>query len=209
MSDDDHGVRPSEDEGGASQKPAGKRFPTVGIGTSAGGVHALQTFFESLSNDVDAAFVVVLHLDPSHQSELPNILANRTQMPVTQVSGLTLIEPRHVYVIPPNRQLVVTDDHLAITEFDEPRWQRAPIDIFFRSLAARRRDDFAIVLTGAGADGSLGIKAVKEAGGIILVQEPDEAEYASMPRSAIATGLADFVLPLREIAARLPELIRT
>jgi two-component system CheB/CheR fusion protein len=208
MSDDDHGVRPSEDEGGASQKPAGKRFPTVGIGTSAGGVHALQTFFESLPNDVDAAFVIVLHLDPSHQSELPNILANRTQMPVTQVSGLTPIEPRHVYVIPPNRQLGVTDDHLAITEFDEPRWQRAPIDIFFRSLAARRRDDFAIVLTGAGADGSLGIKAVKEAGGIILVQEPDEAEYASMPRSAIATGLADFVLPLREIAARLPELIQ-
>src|SRR3984957_18966208 len=80
MSDDDHGVRPSEDEGGASQKPAGKRFPTVGIGTSAGGVHALQTFFESLSNDVDAAFVVVLHLDPSHQSELPNILANRRSL---------------------------------------------------------------------------------------------------------------------------------
>ena len=165
MSDDDHGVRPSEDEGGASQKPAGKRFPTVGIGTSAGGVHALQTFFESLPNDVDAAFVVVLHLDPSHQSELPNILANRTQMPVTQVSGLTPIEPRHVYVIPPNRQLVVTDDHLAITEFDEPRWQRAPIDIFFRSLAARRRDDFAIVLTGAGADGSLGSKRSRKPGG--------------------------------------------
>src|ERR1700733_9557159 len=134
MSDDDHGVRPSEDQGGANQKPAGKRFPTVGIGTSAGGVHALQTFFESLPNDVDAAFVVVLHLDPSHQSELPNILANRTQMPVTQVSGLTLIEPRHVYVIPPNRQLVVTDDHLAITEFDEPRWQRGPVHFFFFSV---------------------------------------------------------------------------
>jgi two-component system CheB/CheR fusion protein len=208
MNDADHGVHPSQDEGGASQKPAGKRFPTVGIGTSAGGVQALQTFFESLPDDVDAAFVVVLHLDPSHQSELPNILANRTRMPVTQVSGLTPLEPRHVYVIPPNRQLVVTDHHLAITEFDEPRWKRAPIDLFFRSLAAQGGDDFAIVLTGAGADGSLGIKAVKEAGGIILVQEPDEAEYPSMPRSAIATGLADFVLPLREIAARLPELVR-
>jgi two-component system, chemotaxis family, CheB/CheR fusion protein len=208
MTDDDQGERPSEGEEGASQSVGGKRFPTVGIGTSAGGVHALQMFFESLPDDVEAAFVVVLHLDPSHQSELPNILANRTKMPVTQVSGLTPIEPRHVYVIPPNRQLVVTDDHLAITEFDQPRWQRAPIDIFFRSLAAKRGDDFAIVLTGAGSDGSLGIKAVKEAGGIILVQEPDEAEYASMPRSAIATGLADFVLPLREIAARLPELVR-
>jgi CheB methylesterase len=134
MSDDDHGVRPSEEEGGASDKPAG--FPTVGIGTSAGGVHALQMFFESLPDEVDAAFVVVVHLDPSRQSELSNILAARTRMPVTQVTGLTPIEPRHVYVIPPNRQLRVTDHHLAITEFDEPRWQRAPIDLFFRSLAA-------------------------------------------------------------------------
>ena len=208
MSDDDHGVRPSEDEGGASQKAARKRFPTVGIGTSAGGVHALQMFFESLPDDVDAAFVVVVHLDPGRQSELSNILAARTRMPVTQVTGLTPIEPRHVYVIPPNRQLRATDHHFAITEFDEPRWQRAPIDLFFRSLAAERGDDFAIVLSGAGSDGSVGIKAVKEAGGIILVQDPDEAEYGSMPRSAVATGLADFVLPVREIAARLPELIR-
>src|SRR3984885_241619 len=130
MSDDDQGGRPSEDEGGASDKPVGKRFPTVGIGTSAGDVHALQMFFESLPDDVDAAFVVVVHLDPSHQSQLPNILANRTQMPVTQVSGLTPIEPRHVYVIPPNRQLRATDHHLATAEFDEPRWH-ARRSIFF------------------------------------------------------------------------------
>ena len=208
MSDDDHGVRPSEDAEGASPKAAGQRFPTVGIGTSAGGVHALQMFFESLSDDVDAAFVVVLHLDPWRQSELSSILAARTRMPVTQVTALTPIEPRHVYVIPPNRQLRATDHHLAITEFDEPRWQRGPIDLFFRSLAAEGGDNFAIVFSGAGSDGSVGIKAVKEAAGIILVQDPDEAEYGSMPRSAVATGLADFVLPVREIAARLPELIR-
>jgi two-component system CheB/CheR fusion protein len=165
-------------------------------------------FFENLPDDVDAAFVVVVHLDPGHQSELPNIIAARTRMPVAQVSGRVRLEPRHVYVIPPNRQLMVTDQHLAIAEFDEPRWQRAPIDLFFRSLAAQRGDDFAIVLSGAGSDGSVGIKAVKEAGGIILVQDPNEAEYGSMPRSAVETGLADFVLPLREIAARLPELIR-
>jgi two-component system, chemotaxis family, CheB/CheR fusion protein len=208
MTDDDHEVRPSEDAGEASQNEVRKRFPTIGIGTSAGGVRALQMFFESLPADVDAAFVVIVHLDPGRQSELSNILAGRTKMPVAQVSGLTLIEPRHVYVIPPNRQLLVTDHHLAITEFDEPRWQRAPIDLFFRSLAAEHSDDFAIVLSGAGSDGSVGIKAIKEAGGIILVQDPDEAEYGSMPRSALATGLADFVLPVRDIAARLPELVR-
>lgn len=213
MSNDDDGVHPSEEKegasengGGASDKAAG--FPTVGIGASAGGVHALQMFFESLPDDVDAAFVVVLHLDPWRQSELSSILATRTGMPVTQVTALTPMEPRHVYVIPPNRQLRATDHHLAITEFDEPRWQRAPIDLFFRSLAAEGGDSFAIVFSGAGSDGSVGIKAVKEAGGIILVQDPDEAEYGSMPRSAVATGLADFVLPIREIAARLPELIR-
>ncbi len=186
-------------------RPSG--FPTVGIGTSAGGVHALQTFFESLPDDVNAAFVVVVHLDPEHQSELPAILAARTKMPVTQVSGRTRIEAGHVYVIPPNRQLLVADQHLALAEFDEPRWRRAPIDLFFRSLAAQRGDDFAIVLSGAGSDGTVGIRAIKEAGGIILVQDPEEAEYGSMPRSAVATGLADLVLPVREIAARLPELI--
>ena len=205
MKEDDQA--PAHPEVAAGEGHA-KRFPTVGIGTSAGGVHALQTFFESLPDDVEAAFVVVVHLDPEHQSELPNILAARTRMPVAQVSGRIPLEPGHVYVIPPNRQLLVIDQHLAIAEFDEPRWQRAPIDLFFRSLAAQRGDDFAIILSGAGSDGSVGIKAVKEAGGIILVQDPDEAEYGSMPRSAIATGLADFVLPLREIAGRLPELIR-
>ncbi len=186
----------------------GGRFPTVGIGASAGGLHALQEFFESLPDGVEAAFVVIVHLDPAHQSELANILATRTKMPVTQVSGRVPLEPGHVYVIPPNRQLLISDQHLSTAEFDEPRWQRAPIDLFFRSLAAQHGDDFAIVLSGAGSDGAIGIKAIKEAGGIILVQAPNEAEYASMPRSAIATGLADFVLPAREIATRLPELIR-
>jgi two-component system CheB/CheR fusion protein len=194
-------------EVGAGGERPQRRFPTVGIGASAGGVNALQRFFEVLPNDVDAAFVVVVHLDPAHESELPAILGARTKMPVTQVTGRTRLEPGRVYVIPPNRQLLITDQHLALTEFDEPRWQRAPIDLFFRSLAAQRGDDFAIVLSGAGSDGSVGIKAMKEAGGIIVVQDPDEAEYSAMPRAAVATGIADFVLPVREIAAKLPEII--
>src|SRR5271166_3028074 len=202
------GDDPSSNGNGGGDEAAPKRFPTVGIGTSAGGVHTLQTFFESLPEAVNAAFVVVVHLDPSHQSELPSILSARTRMPVKQVTGRVPLEPKRVYVIPPNRQLIVADGYLAIAEFHEPRWQRAPIDLFFRSLAAQRGDDFAIVLSGAGSDGSVGIKAVKETGGIILVQDPHEAEYGSMPRSAIATGLADFVLPVREIAGRLPDLIR-
>ena len=205
MAADDHAPGASEPSG-VDNSP--KRFPTVGIGASAGGVHALQQFFESLPGDVKAAFVVVLHLDPAHESELASILATQTRMPVAQVGGRTPLEPGHVYIIPPNRQLFVTDEHLALSEFAEPRWQRAPIDFFFASLAGQRGDDFAIVLSGAGSDGSHGVKAMKEAGGIILVQDPEEAEYGSMPRNAVATGLADFVLPVREIAAKLPELVR-
>ncbi len=204
MSSDEQAPIETEQSDGV---PVEKRFPTVGIGASAGGVQALQELFENLPDYVPAAFVVIVHLDPGHQSELPAILAAHTKMPVDQVTDRVQLEAGHVYVIPPNRQLLIADQHLSVVEFAEPRWQRTPIDLFFRSLAAQHADDFAIVLSGAGSDGSVGVKAVKEAGGIILVQDPDEADYASMPRSAIVTGVADFVLPVRQIAKRLPELV--
>jgi two-component system CheB/CheR fusion protein len=180
----------------------------VGIGASAGGIQALQTFFEALPDRTGVAFVVIVHLAPESHSELPRILATRTRMPVTQVHEPASLEPDHVYVIPPDRHLRISDNEISAHQFDSPRGQRAPIDLFFRSLAERHGDGFAIILTGAGSDGAVGLKAVKEAGGIILVQDPNEAEYASMPRSAIATGLADFVLPLREIATHVVELAR-
>jgi two-component system CheB/CheR fusion protein len=192
---------------GRAEDASARAFPIVGIGASAGGVTALQKFFDELQDPVKAAFVVILHLDPEHQSELAKILAAHSRMPVVQVIEQTPLEPGHVYVIPPNRQLTVADRTLSVSAFEEPRWRRAPIDLFFRSLSAQQGNDFAIVLSGGGSDGASGIKSVKESGGIILVQNPDEAQFASMPRSAIATGLADFVLPIREIAQRLPELI--
>ena len=129
-------------------------------------------------------------------------------MPVAPVNGPTKLEPNHVYVISPDRWLQLTDHEISTAEFAEPRGQRAPIDFFFRSLAAHG-DGFAVILTGGGSDGALGAKAVKEAGGIILVQDPNEAEHPSMPRSAVAAGIADFVLPLSELAHRLAELIQT
>ncbi|MGJ0507093.1 MAG: chemotaxis protein CheB [Methylocystis sp.] len=189
------------------EQDAARPFPVVGIGASAGGIKALQNFFQELPDAVDAAFVVILHLDPEHQSDLPSVLANQTRMPVIQVTGRTPLQSAHVYVIPPNRQLTLANHHLSVSAFVEPRWQRAPIDLFFRSLSEQKGNDFAIIFSGAGSDGASGIKSVKESGGLILVQEPDEADFSSMPRSAIATGLADFVLPVREIARRLPELI--
>ena len=170
---------------------------------------ALQALFEALPGGLNAAFVVIVHLDPNRQSELASILAARTSMPVAQVSDNMNLEPNHVYVIPPNRRLVLSDHEIATAEFDEPRGKRLPIDQFFRSMAERRGDGVAIVLTGSGSDGAVGIKAVKEADGVILVQDPHEAEYTSMPGSAIATGIADFVLPVHEIASRLVELLRS
>jgi two-component system CheB/CheR fusion protein len=204
---------PERDEKGADGHSAGAGEPVatkpviVGIGASAGGVQALQKLFDVVPNNTGAAFVVVVHLDPLSHSELSNILAARTRMPVVQVEGTEKLQANHVYVIAPARRLHITDQEISSAEFDEPRGQRAPIDLFFRSLAEQHGDGFAVILTGAGSDGAIGVRAVKEAGGIILVQDPNEADYPSMPRSAIATGSADFVLPLNELAIRLVELM--
>jgi len=180
----------------------------VAIGASAGGVQALQSFFSQIPQNTGAAFIVVVHLDPQHRSELSAIVAARTRMPVVQVGTRVRLEADHVYVIPPDRRLQVVDHELSATEFEEPRGQRLPIDFLFRSVAERLGDGFAVILSGAGSDGTLGVRAVKEAGGIILVQDPNEADYSSMPRSAIETGVVDFVLPVRDLAKRLSDLIR-
>jgi two-component system CheB/CheR fusion protein len=213
-------LRGSDREGGAvasdngevastpANQPNKKLPPIVAIGASAGGVHALQNLFAALPSDTGAAFVVIVHLDPDHRSELVKIIAARTRMAVIEVGTRQHLEADHVYVIPPNRRLQMIDHMISALEFDEPRGQRAPIDLFFRSLAKKLGDGCAVILSGAGSDGAIGVRAVKEGGGIILVQDPDEAEYGSMPRSAIVTGVADFVFPVRDLARRLVDLIK-
>jgi two-component system CheB/CheR fusion protein len=136
----------------------------VTIGASAGGVTALQRFFEALPEGTGAAFVVVVHLDPDHRSELPQILAGRTRMPVIQINKREKLQANHVYVIPPDRRVELIDHEISPSEFEEPRGRRAPIDGFLRS-ATRTCDGFAIILSGAGSDGANGVRAVKEAGG--------------------------------------------
>jgi two-component system CheB/CheR fusion protein len=181
--------------------------PTVAIGSSAGGVAALQTLFERTPPDLGVAFVVVAHLEPSHPSELVAILQRRTTMPVHQVEKAEQLRPNCVYVIAPDRRLSISNGGISSLPFDEPRGHRAPIDQFFRSLADQHGDGFAIVLSGAGSDGVDGINAINEAGGVVMVQDPKDAEYSSMPRSAIATGVADVVAPVAELPAKLVELI--
>jgi two-component system, chemotaxis family, CheB/CheR fusion protein len=186
-----------------------RKAPIVGIGASAGGIKPLQTLFEHLPVDLGLTYVVILHMAPEAHSQLASILAARTSMPVETVLGPTALEANHVYVISPDRALSISDHQISSDPFDTPRGQRAPIDTFFRSLAAHHTDGFAIVLSGAGSDGSLGVKAVKEAGGIVLVQEPREAEHPSMPNSAISTGMVDVILPVADLARRLAEMARS
>lgn len=175
----------------------------VGIGASAGGLPALQRFFATLAPDSGMAFVVIMHLAPERESHLATLLQRHTAMPVIQVTEKTLVEPNRVYVIPPNCNLADTGTHLQLIPLEEERQARAPVDFFFRTLAEQRGDGVAIILSGSGADGALGIKAIKEYGGLLMVQDPVDAEYDGMPQSAIATGLVDVILPVEELAREL------
>ena len=181
--------------------------PLCAIGASAGGVTALQHFFSKIGVDLGVAFVVVIHLAPDSPSQLTEILATRTPMPVHQVENDTRIEPNCVYVIPPDRELIIRGDDIVARPFSEPRGKRTPIDMLFRSVAAARRDGLAVVLSGSGSDGALGARAIKEAGGVVFVQDPAEAEYAMMPRSAIATGAVDFIAPLDQLPIHISEIV--
>jgi two-component system CheB/CheR fusion protein len=186
-----------------------KDSPTVvGIGASAGGIEALQSLFTALPADLGHAYVVIMHLAPSHTSQLTAIVARTTSMTVREVSdGKRLrVKANHVYVIPPGQQLELKDASLVAFDLAESHGRRSTVDNFFKSLAEYRDGHFAIVLSGGGSDGLLGAKAIKEAGGIILAQDPEEAGHPDMPLAVISAGIADIVLPVRQLAARLAEL---
>lgn len=176
----------------------------VGIGASAGGLAALRSFFAQIPDDSGLAFVVVVHLSPDHKSHLADLLQVHIKMPVRQVTDITLLEPNQVYVIPPGRNLNTIDTHLRLSDLEERRRGRAPIDHFFRTLASTHDGDaIGVVLTGTGSDGALGIKEIKESGGLAIVQDPNDAEYDGMPQSAISTGLIDLILRLSEIPGHI------
>ncbi|MDH2327809.1 CheR family methyltransferase [Cereibacter sp. SYSU M97828] len=183
--------------------------PLCSIGASAGGIHALQEFFGRIDDQLGLAYVVIVHLSPEHESQLSEIIARRTRMPVFQVDSDMVLEANHVYVIPPDRELIIDGNAIKALPFTEPRGKRAPIDGFFHSAATGRGDGMAVVMSGANSDGALGVRKVKEAGGVILVQDPLEAEYGMMPRSAIATGVADFIEPIPRMVNRVAEVARS
>ena len=199
----------------ASERPSprerGDSGPTVvAIGASAGGLAALRVFLSLVPNDSGLAFVVVVHLAPEHESHLADLLQPHAAMPVQQVTETTPLKAKHVYVIPPARNLDSVDTHLRLSELEASRRERAPIDHFFRTLAATH-DGHAIgvILTGTGTDGTLGLREIKLKGGFTIVQDPAEAEFDGMPSSALATGIVDAALPLREIPARILSFVQT
>src|ERR1043166_8082889 len=183
------------------------RCVMVGMGASAGGLAAFETFFTQMPPDSGMAFVLVQHLAPDRESLLPALLAQYTRMPVLQVTAETLVAPDHVYVIPPDATLTITGGVLGVqSPPGEPRGHRTPIDHFFCSLAEDQGEDaVCIILAGTGTDGTLGLQAVKEYGGMALAQTPASARYDSILRSAIATGLVDHVLPVEQMPAKLIE----
>ncbi|HNN42899.1 MAG: PAS domain-containing protein [Candidatus Accumulibacter sp.] len=186
-----------------------RRLPVVGIGASAGGLEAIEELFRHMPSDTGMTFVMVQHLDPNHKSILSELIARFTTMLVSEATSGKVIQPNHIYVIPPNRDLDLLNGTLQLIAPVGPRHLRLSIDHFFRSLALDQGPNaVCIVLSGAGSDGSLGLRAIKGEGGVALVQIPETAAYDSMPRSALATGLADAVLAPREIGPWLSAYAR-
>lgn len=191
-------------------------FPVVGVGASAGGLDAFRKLLKAIPEDSGMAYVLVQHLDPSHQSLLPEILQKTTTIPVLEITDDMKVEPNHIYVIPSNKMMVATDGVLLLS----PRVQRdknsppgtrdernLPIDLFFTSLAeVHQTHAIGVVLSGTATDGTMGLKAIKDHGGITVAQEESSAEYEGMPNSAVQAGVVDFILPPEEIPQKLLDI---
>ena len=192
----------------AGAPAAGSPFPIVGVGASAGGLDAFTQMLGALPVDTGMAFVLVQHLSPTHTSQLSEILARTTSLPVLEVQGERRVEPDHVYVIPPDRNMIISQGDLQLLPREEGPNQHRPIDFFFRSLAKEQgHRAIGVILSGSATDGTLGLEQIKAEGGITFAQDAT-AHYDSMPRSAIASGCVDFVLPPHEIATEIGRIAR-
>ena len=190
-------------------QPVPTTFPIVGIGASAGGLEALEQFLRHVPPDSGLAFVIVQHLDPTHKAMLTELLQRSTGMKIFQARDRMQVKPNCVYVIPPNKDMSILHGALHLFEPSEPRGLRLPIDFFLRSLAEdHQARSIGVILSGMGSDGTLGLKAIKEKAGLVLVQDPTTAKFDCMPRSAIAAGLADLVAPAEELPGKIIDYLR-
>ena len=185
----------------------GAAFPVVGVGASAGGLEALTQLLKALPGDTGMAFVIVQHLSPEHASSLTEILSRATKMPVSEVRDEPAVEPDHVYVIPPGRDMIISGGRLLLLPQERNARHRG-IDQFFRSLAEDSgHQAIAVVLSGSATDGTLGLEVIKAEGGVTFAQD-ESAQHDSMPKSAVASGCVDFVLPPEGIAKEIARIAR-
>ncbi len=192
-----------------TRNTAGPSFPIVGVGASAGGFEAFSELLKHLPSTTGMAFVLVQHLDPTHESILPELLSRSTTMSVEQVKDGMAIEPNHIYVVPPNMTMTIASRMLKLAARGVTHGLHMPIDHFFRSLADDQGGQaIGIILSGSGSDGALGLADIKEHGGIIFVQDDKTAKFTGMPRSAIEQGAVDFILPLDGIARELARVAK-
>ena len=184
-------------------------FDVVAIAASAGGLNAISRVLEALPADFPAAIVIVQHLDPRRRSLIAEIMDKRTRLRVKQAEAGESLSPGSVYIAPPNRHLLVNGDHtLSLTESALVHFVRPSADLLFDSIAASHKTRaIAVVLSGSGSDGGMGVRAIKQMGGTVIAQDEGTSEFFGMPGSAIATGCVDFTLPLPEIAAALVTLV--
>ncbi len=184
--------------------PTSASFPIVGLGTSAGGLEALEHFLNHVPKNSGMAFVIVQHLDPTRKGIMPELLQRATGMKAIQVKDRTTVQPNGIYVIPPNKDMSILHGVLHLLDPVSPRGLRLPIDFFLRSLAQDQQErSIAVILSGMGSDGTLGLRAIKEKGGLVLVQDPATAKFDGMPRSAIDSGLADIVAPVDDLPGKI------
>jgi two-component system, chemotaxis family, protein-glutamate methylesterase/glutaminase len=185
-------------------------FDVAALAASAGGLTALSRVLSALPSDFPAAVVVVQHLDPRHRSLMADILSRRTPLRVKQAEEGDLLTPATVYIAPPNRHLLVNPDGtLSLSQSELVHFVRPSADLLFESVAASHKDRaIAVVLTGTGSDGAMGVQAIKKMGGTVIVQDEKTSQFFGMPAAAIQTGNADFILPLDEIASALVTLVK-
>src|SRR5256712_10962350 len=198
-------------ERGPVRGPSKPPFETVPIAASAGGLNALTRILSTLPATFDAGIVVVQHLDPRHRSLMAEIIGRRSSLPVRQAVAGSHIKAGHVYLAPPDRHLLINrDGSVSLTQTELVNFVRPSADLLFESVAASYGERaIAVVLTGSGRDGSIGVTAIKQRGGTVIAQDEDTSEFFSMPSAAIRTGVVDFVLPLDEISTALLNLLGT
>lgn len=185
-------------------------FPVVGVGASAGGLEAFKRLVKAIPVDSGMAYILVQHLDPAHESILADLLQRITKIPVEEIINNIKVEPDHIYIIPSNKLLTATDGVLQLSARSPKGYKNMPIDLFFSSLAeVHQSQAIGVVLSGSATDGTQGLKAIKSKGGITLAQDPQSATYESMPKSAIDTGVVDYILQPEMIPQKLLSLQAT